>query len=161
MNLTEWANGRSYTKAWTRGAPDAEFRGYIRDDSQPAIECPNGNIIVHPATLVTTQKPVPDPDEVDTFNCAWSCAGDVLGPAAKYGWVWNDDATGIADLGIRFADDPSPTARRIAHAGKTFAEWLQTAQLDGDETPYEKRKAWVDGKRKPTKGPRKAKGAKP
>jgi hypothetical protein len=101
-----------------------------------SITAPNGTVITD--------------DGSDKFQTAWSWCAVELPPGTKYGHVWNPEPTNLDDLSIQFVDDER-APNRTKHANKDFTEWLATADLAGDETPFELRKAWKEGRRKPVK----------
>ena len=122
----------------TRG----EFTFRTTEEGTRSIEAPNGTVI-------------PD-DGSGRFDTAWSWCAVELPPGTKYGHVWNPEPTGLDDLAIQFVDDPR-APNRTRHAAKTFQEWAATADLKGDESDFEKRQAWKEGKAKmPTKTEREA-----
>lgn len=118
---------------------ETERGGYTfrtTDQGARSIEAPNGLII--------------SDDGSAPFETAWNWCGKELPADTKYGHAWNPDPSSLSDLAIPFIDDPR-ASNVTKHAGKAFSEWLATADLAGDETPFELRKAWKEGRRKPVK----------
>jgi hypothetical protein len=147
MKLDEWAQGDKYDTLWERGGfagfgvrAELPDKGSFRVDeplpepqyTRRAIQAPNGAVIAD--------------DGSERFDTAWTWCAVPLPEGTHYGHVWNPEPTGLGDLSIPFVDDPvAPNQTR--YNGKSFKEWAESAELQGDESDFEKRLAWAKAER--------------